>query len=103
VQTGRGADGRLARDPHLAFARAGYLPRMAAGAAFTRSPPCADGQPYEGVSVGPFVTIGEASISPTVIFPSVTIGAGAKIGDDCVVHSNSSIRERVTLGNRVVL
>jgi UDP-3-O-[3-hydroxymyristoyl] glucosamine N-acyltransferase len=33
----------------------------------------------------------------------VTIGRGAVIGDDCVVHARVSIRERVCLGNRVVV
>jgi UDP-3-O-[3-hydroxymyristoyl] glucosamine N-acyltransferase len=33
----------------------------------------------------------------------VTIGPGARIGEDCVVHSQVSIRERVVIGNRVVV
>ena len=33
----------------------------------------------------------------------MTIGAGATIGDDCVVHARVSIRERVVLGHRVVV
>src|SRR5918992_346336 len=39
----------------------------------------------------------------TIIFPNVTIGTGAIIGDDCVIHSNVAVRERVTLGHRVIL
>ena len=35
--------------------------------------------------------------------PHVTIGRFAEIGDDCVIHAHVSIRERVRLGNRVVL
>jgi UDP-3-O-[3-hydroxymyristoyl] glucosamine N-acyltransferase len=38
-----------------------------------------------------------------VIFPNVTIGRGARIGSDCVIHSNVSVRERVIIGNRVIL
>jgi len=34
---------------------------------------------------------------------NVTIGPGVRIGDDCVVHANVSIRERVSIGHRVVL
>jgi UDP-3-O-[3-hydroxymyristoyl] glucosamine N-acyltransferase len=33
----------------------------------------------------------------------VTIGPGARIGDDCVIHARVSIRERVTIGDRVVV
>jgi UDP-3-O-[3-hydroxymyristoyl] glucosamine N-acyltransferase len=33
----------------------------------------------------------------------VTIGEGAVIGDDCVIHARVSLRERVTVGNRVVI
>jgi UDP-3-O-[3-hydroxymyristoyl] glucosamine N-acyltransferase len=57
------------------------------------------------VSIGPFVAIGPgASIgSRTVLHPHVTIGPGAVIGEDCVIHAHASVRERVRLGNRVVL
>jgi UDP-3-O-[3-hydroxymyristoyl] glucosamine N-acyltransferase len=97
-----------ARDPYLAFARAVglFAPewRPAAGVHALTSI-ASTARIGEGVSVGPFVTIGEGAAigARTVIFPNVTIGPGATIGDDCVVHSNASIRERVTLGNRVVL
>ena len=37
------------------------------------------------------------------IYPNVVIGAGARLGDDCVVHSHVSIRANVTIGNRVIL
>jgi len=57
------------------------------------------------VSIGPFVTVGRgASIGDrTVVYPSVTIGPGARLGADCVVHAHVSIRERVVLGDRVVV
>jgi UDP-3-O-[3-hydroxymyristoyl] glucosamine N-acyltransferase len=38
-----------------------------------------------------------------VVYPHVTIGAGAAIGDDCVVHARVSIREGVVVGHRVVI
>ncbi len=37
------------------------------------------------------------------MYPHVTIGAGARVGDDCVLHARVSIRERVQIGNRVVI
>ena len=39
----------------------------------------------------------------TIVYPHVTIGAGARVGDDCVIHARVSIRERVQIGNRVVI
>ena len=56
-------------------------------------------------SVGPFAAIGAgASIGArTIIHPHAVIAADAVIGPDCVVHSHVSIRERCTLGARVVV
>jgi UDP-3-O-[3-hydroxymyristoyl] glucosamine N-acyltransferase len=46
------------------------------------------------VSVGPFVTIGRRDDRRrTIIHPSVVIGARARVGDDCLVHSHVAIRE----------
>src|SRR4029453_10116333 len=39
----------------------------------------------------------------TIVHPHVTIGPGVRVGEDCVVHAQGSLRERVTIGNRVVL
>ena len=97
-----------ARDPYLAFARAVgvFAPdeRPASGVhPFAAvSPEASIGT---DVSIGPFVAIGPgASIgSRTVLHPHVTIGPGAVIGEDCVIHAHASVRERVRLGNRVVL
>jgi UDP-3-O-[3-hydroxymyristoyl] glucosamine N-acyltransferase len=96
------------RDPYLAFARAVALfapdwrPPIGVHALAAVA---ADAQIGAGVSVGPFVVIGEGATvgDRTVIFPNVTIGPGARIGTDCVIHANVSIRERVSIGNRVVL
>lgn len=97
-----------ARHPYLAFARAVELfadpwrppagvDRLASvGEGATIAP---------DASVGPFAVIGEGARigSRTVVHPHVTIGRGAIIGDDCVLHARVSIRERVRLGNRVVV
>jgi UDP-3-O-[3-hydroxymyristoyl] glucosamine N-acyltransferase len=37
------------------------------------------------------------------VYPNAVIGPGAHIGDDCVIHAHASIRERVVVGNRVIL
>jgi UDP-3-O-[3-hydroxymyristoyl] glucosamine N-acyltransferase len=37
------------------------------------------------------------------VYPNAVIGAGARIGDDCVIHAGVSIRERVQIGNRVTI
>ena len=97
-----------ARDPYLAFARAVGV--------FAPDEPSTPGvHPFAAVSpdasigaqvtIGPFVAVGPgASIGArTVVHPNVTIGPGAVVGEDCVIHAHVSIRERVHLGNRVVL
>jgi UDP-3-O-[3-hydroxymyristoyl] glucosamine N-acyltransferase len=97
-----------AADPYLAFARAvGVLApgdRPAPGV-HPSAAIAADASLGEDVSVGPFVAIAAgASIGArTVIHPHVTIGPGTRVGEDCVIHAQVSLRERVTLGNRVVL
>lgn len=95
-------------NPYLAFARAVEL--------LAPRPPAAPGI-HMLASVAPTATVAaDASISPfacvgsgarigarTVLFPHVTIGDDAVIGDDCVVHARVSVREGVTIGNRVVI
>jgi UDP-3-O-[3-hydroxymyristoyl] glucosamine N-acyltransferase len=56
-------------------------------------------------SVGPFVCVGRSARvgARTVLHPHVVLGASAAVGDDCVVHAHVSIRERCTLGARVVV
>ena len=51
------------------------------------------------------MTIGSgASVGArTIIYPNVVIGPQAHIGDDCIIHSLVSIRERVVVGHRVIL
>ena len=56
-------------------------------------------------SVGPFATIGAGARvgARTIIHPHAVIAGEAVIGPDCVIHSHVSIRERCTLGARVVV
>ncbi len=64
-----------------------------------------DAQLGADVSIGPFVAIGAGAVigARTIIYPNVVIGPGARLGDDCIVHAHVSIRERVTIGHRVIL
>ncbi len=95
-------------NPYLTFAEALAL--------FSRSTPPAPGVDRltaiapgasigDGVSIGPFVTIGPgASVGVrTTVFPNVVIGPGARVGADCVLHAHVSVRERVVIGDRVVV
>src|SRR5688500_3759873 len=56
-------------------------------------------------SIGEYVVVGEGARigARTLVYPHAVIGRGAAIGDDCVIHALVSIRERVVLGNRVVV
>ncbi len=59
----------------------------------------------EDVSVGAYAVVGEeAEIGDrTIIFPHVNIYPYAKIGADCILHSQVTVREGCTLGNRIIL
>jgi UDP-3-O-[3-hydroxymyristoyl] glucosamine N-acyltransferase len=56
-------------------------------------------------SIGPFVVVSEGARigARTILYPHVSVGRDADIGADCVIHAHVSIRERVALGDRVVL
>jgi UDP-3-O-[3-hydroxymyristoyl] glucosamine N-acyltransferase len=56
-------------------------------------------------SIGPFVVVSEGARigARTILYPHVSVGRDAEIGADCVIHAHVSIRERVALGDRVVL
>jgi UDP-3-O-[3-hydroxymyristoyl] glucosamine N-acyltransferase len=58
-----------------------------------------------GVSVGPFAVIDDGARigARTIVHAHVTVGRLSAIGEDCVIHARVSIRERIRLGNRVVL
>lgn len=57
------------------------------------------------VSVAPLAVIGAGVRvgAGTIIHPHVVIGDDAVIGPDCLLHAHVSIRERCTLGARVVV
>ena len=59
----------------------------------------------EGASIGAYCVIGaRVTIGRNaVIHPHVTVYPGVRIGDDFTCHSQVSIREDVTIGNRVTL
>ncbi len=95
-------------NPYLTFAQAigCFMTTAAPAPGVDRlSAVAADASLGDGVSVGPFVTVGAgASLGArTVVYPNVVIGAGARVGADCVLHANVSVRERVVLGDRVVV
>lgn len=55
------------------------------------------------VSVGPFVTIGAGAVicARTRIFAHCSVGAGAHVGQDCILLEGSRLRRDVRLGDRV--
>ncbi len=94
--------------PVLAFARALALfhtpPRPAPGIS-PQAAVAADAVVDPAASVGPFVAIGAGARigAGTILESHVAIGAGATVGRDCHLHAHASIRERVVLGDRVVV
>ena len=56
-------------------------------------------------SIGPFAAIGAGVRigARTIIHPHAVVGADSVIGADCLIHANVSIRERCTLGARVIV
>jgi UDP-3-O-[3-hydroxymyristoyl] glucosamine N-acyltransferase len=59
----------------------------------------------EGARIGPFVTIaaGASVGARTALFEGARLYGDARVGDDCVIHANVVIRERCSVGNRVIL
>jgi len=59
----------------------------------------------DGASVGPFAVIAEGARigARTIVHAHVTVGRFAEVGEDCLLHAHVSLRERVRLGNRVVV
>jgi len=59
----------------------------------------------EGVHIGPQAVIDSgASIGArSVIGPGTHVGTGSVLGEECRLHALVSVREHVTLGNRVVI
>ncbi len=95
-------------DPYLAFANAVALlapdDRPAAGVS-PQAVVAADATLGDGVSIGPCATIGSGVVigARTIIHPHAVIYPDVGIGDDCVIHSHVSIRERCRLGHRVIV
>jgi UDP-3-O-[3-hydroxymyristoyl] glucosamine N-acyltransferase len=96
------------RTPILAFARALALfhtpPRPAAGI----SPQAAvapDAVVDPTATIGPFVAIGAGARigAGTILHSHVAVGDGCVIGRDCLIHAHVSIRERVRIGDRVIV
>ncbi len=58
-----------------------------------------------GARIGAFVSVGaNAHVGArTSLFEGVRVYESARVGDDCVLHANVVIRERCTVGNRVIL
>jgi UDP-3-O-[3-hydroxymyristoyl] glucosamine N-acyltransferase len=56
-------------------------------------------------SIGPFAVIGEGARigDRTIVSAHVTVGRFAEVGEDCLLHAHVSLRERVRLGNRVIV
>ena len=59
----------------------------------------------KGASVAALTWIGrDARVgSGTILYPGVFLGDGVSVGRDCRIYPNVSVRERCTLGNRVIL
>jgi len=49
--------------------------------------------------VGPGAVVG----ARTIVFPGAHVGEDSRIGEDCIVYHNVVIRERCTVGDRVIL
>jgi UDP-3-O-[3-hydroxymyristoyl] glucosamine N-acyltransferase len=98
---------RAAR-PYYAFARALELFHPVARPAPGVSPLASiapDADVAADASIGAFVSIGSGARigARTIVRSHVAIGDGAIVGADCVLHAHVSIRERVRLGDRVVV
>jgi UDP-3-O-[3-hydroxymyristoyl] glucosamine N-acyltransferase len=96
------------KNPYLAFAKAveilGEKPPGAVGVhprAFVGSG-C---DIASDASIGAYAVVGDGTRigARTILYPHVVIGRGAVIGADCVIHARVSIRERVQLGDRVIV
>ncbi|GAA5144170.1 UDP-3-O-(3-hydroxymyristoyl)glucosamine N-acyltransferase [Prosthecobacter algae] len=59
----------------------------------------------ERVSIGPCAVIEENVVigDGTIVHAGVFIGHGARIGMDCVLHPNCTLREMTLLGDRVII
>ena len=97
-----------ASDPYLAFAQAielFYTPLPQTAGIHPTAVIAANAKLGAGAAVGPYTVIGEHAVigeraridAHVVIYPEVCIG------DDFHAHANVVVRERVRIGNRVIL
>jgi UDP-3-O-[3-hydroxymyristoyl] glucosamine N-acyltransferase len=96
------------KNPYLAFARAVALfaDTAAPVPGIHRQAFVADGASIApDASIGAFAVIDEGATigARSVVRAHVVVGRGAEVGEDCLIHARVSIRERVRLGNRVVV
>lgn len=95
-------------NPYLTFARAAQAlspERRAEPGVHPQAWVHAEARVDPSASVGPFAVIGAGAQigARTTIHPHVVIGDDSVIGPDCLIHAHVSIRERCTLGARVVV
>ncbi len=95
-------------NPYLAFARALalFFPPSKREVGLHPTAVLGDGVSLgEGVSIGPLAVLEEGVVvgEGTAIGPLVYIGRGSRIGRDCLIYPQVTIRERVTLGDRVIV
>jgi UDP-3-O-[3-hydroxymyristoyl] glucosamine N-acyltransferase len=59
----------------------------------------------EDLSIGPFVYIGKGCRigKRSVLMPGVVMYDDVVIGEDCLIHANVCLREKVRIGDRVIL
>ncbi len=59
----------------------------------------------KSAAIGAFCFVGRGTRigERTILFPHVIIGPDCHVGDDCRIYSHTAIRERVHIGNHVVL
>jgi len=59
----------------------------------------------KNVAIGPFTIIeDDATIDDdTIVYGNCYVGYDTKIGAKCIIYPNVSIRERITIGNRVII
>jgi len=94
--------------PYLTFARAAQVlsPNTApAAGVHALASVAADADVDASATIGAFAVIGSGARigARTVVHPHVVIGDGAIVGADCLLHSHVSVRERCTLGDRVIV
>ncbi|MDD5574795.1 MAG: UDP-3-O-(3-hydroxymyristoyl)glucosamine N-acyltransferase, partial [Candidatus Omnitrophica bacterium] len=58
-----------------------------------------------GAAIGAHAVIEDGAVigERTIIYAGCFIGHETRVGDDCIFYANVSVRERVTIGNRVFI